>query len=144
MIEELRFGSIFIMLGIGAAYDLFNERMIPVIVFIPALVISSAIFILEFSYASAIIVAFWLGASYICQRFKFWYEADTLALVSVAMAYPYLSPYVFVLGSFPFFVGGSVYGLLTRKSFSEIMTTKLAFLPALFLGFCIVTVLVYV
>lgn len=142
--EELRFGAIFIMLGIAAAYDLFNERMIPVIVFIPALVISSAFFILEFSYASLLILVFWLAASYICQRSKLWFEADTLALVSIAMAYPYISPHIFILGSAPFLVGSSLYGLYKRRAFMEIMTTKMPFLPALFLGFCLVMGMIYV
>ena len=52
------------MLGIAAAYDLFNNRMIPVLVFVPSLIIGSAFFILEFSYAGLIILVFWTGASY--------------------------------------------------------------------------------
>lgn len=132
------------MLGIAAAYDLFNNRMIPVLVFVPSLIIGSAFFILEFSYAGLIILVFWTGASYICQRYNLWYGADTLALVSISLAYPFMSPYVFVLGSAPFVAYTALRGMIQRKPLREIMITKMAFLPSLFLGFCIVTALAYV
>ena len=141
MIEELRFLSLFSMLTIGSYFDLFNKRQIPAIIFIPPLIISMGFFIVEFSIPTVFIVSLWFIACFFLSRYRLWYGADTLSLMAIAMSYPFLSPYIFMYGSAPYSISYMIHGLAKKKSFIQIMKTRMPFLPALWLGLVIIFLL---
>lgn len=126
------------MLGVGSYFDVFNKRQIPVVVFIPSVIISMAFFIVEFTISSFLIVSLWFLTCFILSKYKLWYGADTVALLCIAMSYPLISPYIFVAGSIPFSIGFLFYSLSRKKPLTKIIHQKMPFLPALLLGLVVI------
>ena len=134
-INILRFISVFALLVAGSYFDIFRNRLIPLVLFVVPGIFAVLFFVFNFTIFNFLIVTGGCLISFIYQKYKIWAFGDTLAYIILLMTYPLLAIPTILIGSIATSMFYFAYFMSKGKPIKEIITMKGPFFPGFLVGF---------
>lgn len=141
MILDIHFISVLFMLGIGSYLDVYNNRMIPVNLFVLPGAIGLISFFLNFTPFFLVIILLSISIAILFDIFHLWGRADTFAFIIIILHYDILGYAIFLISSLFTVAFWGAY-LAKDHSMNQIIRSKIPFLPSFLFGFILVVLIV--